>query len=365
MQKFIRHLAIVAGIGLAACGGGQSDQSAATTPTIPSSPMLRDQTTIPIGVALAVGSFEQASSIRYSPQASQLRNLAAHEFSSVVAENVMKPEFIHPQEDQYNWSDADYLVKFAKDNGMRIHGHTLVWYNALPSWMSNYTGDWDAMLADHITTVVSHYSSDINSWDVVNEAFLDDGSARPSIWSTHISDYIAKAYVLVHAADPDAELYYNDYNIEAMPKKLDAVLNMVTNFRNRDIPIDGIGFQLHIDRYWPSVTDIRQAFSRCVAMGLKVRISELDIRMNPNNTATTLTPELAELQRQRYRDVITAYLETVPYDLRGGITVWGLTDATSWTPGYYHIPDWPLLFDANFQRKPAWTGMSEALIATP
>lgn len=177
MQKFIRHLAIVAGLGLAACGGGQTDQSATTTPTIPSSPMLRDQTTIPsVWLSPSAVSNKHLASVT-APQASQLRNLAAHEFSSVVAENVMKPEFIHPQEDQYNWSDADYLVKFAKDNGMRIHGHTLVWYNALPSWMSNYTGDWDAMLADHITTVVSHYSSDISSWDVVNEAFLDDGSA--------------------------------------------------------------------------------------------------------------------------------------------------------------------------------------------
>jgi endo-1,4-beta-xylanase len=365
MPNIIKKLCFVASIGLTACGGGQSHESAATPPITPSAPMLRDQTSMPIGVALGVGRFESSSSIRYSPQASQLRNLAASEFSSVVAENVMKPEYIHPQENQYNWSDGDYLVKFAQQNHMQIHGHTLVWHNALPSWMSNYSGDWESMLADHITTVVSHYSSDISSWDVVNEAFLDDGSPRTTLWSTHIPDYLAKAYTLAHAADPDAELYYNDYNIEAMPKKLGAVLKMVTDFRTRDIPIDGIGFQLHIDRYWPSTTEIGQAFSRCVAMGLKVRISELDIRMNPDNTATALTPELAELQRQRYREVVRTYLNTVPAELRGGITVWGLTDALSWTPWYYKIPDWPLLFDANFQRKPAWTGLSEALNATP
>ena len=362
MPNLMNHLCLAATIGLAACGGSQStDTTTPDTPTQPSAPMLREQTSLPIGVALGVGSFEPASSIRYSPQASRLRQLAAQEFSSVVAENVMKPEYIHPQEQQYNWSDGDYLVQFAQQNRMQIHGHTLVWHNALPGWMSNYSGNWENMLADHITTIVGHYSNSISSWDVVNEAFLDDGSRRPSIWSAHIPDYLAKAYALAHAADPDAELYYNDYNIEAVPKKLDAVLSMVTDFRTRNIPIDGIGFQMHIDRYWPSTSEIRQAFSRCVAMGLKVRISELDIRMNPGNTATALTPELAEAQRQRYREVITAYLSTVPAELRGGITVWGLTDALSWTPWYYNIPDWPLLFDANFQRKPAWTGMSEAL----
>lgn len=334
------------------------------SPTTPSTTPdgLASISPVPIGVAVGIGNFESQSSLRYSPQAATLRQRVADEFNLVVAENVMKPQYLHPAENTYFWDDADYLVSFAKSHQMAIHGHTLVWHQALPDWMLNYSGDWEAMFKDHITTVVSRYSADIGSWDVVNEAFMDDGSPRDSIWQRHIPDYIAKAFTYANQADPDAELYYNDYNIEAMPQKLDAVLNMAKSLRQRHIEITGIGFQMHIDRYWPSLESIRSAMQKCVDAGFKVRISELDIRMNVNGTETSLTSALAQTQQQRYHDVIQTYLQTVPAELRGGISFWGVSDANSWVRNYYHHTDWPLLFDDALQRKPAWQGVRSALL---
>lgn len=315
---------------------------------------------VTVGVAVGIGRFESQASLRYSPEAKALQQTVAREFNQVVAENVMKPQYIHPSENSYFWDDADYLVDFAKQHDMAVHGHTLVWHQALPDWMNKYSGNWDDMLKEHITTIVSHYAADIDSWDVVNEAFLDDGSPRQSIWQTNLPDYIAKAFNYANQADPDAELYYNDYNIAGMSKKLDAVLAMAKSLRQRNIEVTGIGFQMHIDRYWPSPDNIREAFQKTVAAGLKVRISELDIRMNVNGTETELSPELAHLQQQRYQDIILLYLNTVPEEYRGGITFWGVSDKNSWVNYYYQHADWPLLFDDKLQRKAAWQGVFNA-----
>ncbi len=347
---------------IATAGCNQKSTSPVIEPPI-SGDALATVSPVPIGVAVGIGQFEAQSSLRYSPQATALQQMVASEFNLVVAENVMKPQYLHPEENRYFWDDADYLVNFAKRHGMAIHGHTLVWHQALPAWMQHYSGNWDAMLKEHISTVVSRYSADIASWDVVNEAFLDDGTPRDSVWQQHVPDYIAKAFYYANQSDPDGEWYYNDYNIEAMPKKLDAVLAMAKGLRQRQIGITGIGFQMHIDRYWPSLESIRTAFEKTVAAGLNVRISELDIRINVTGDEALVCAQLAAIQQQRYHDIIATYLQAVPAEYRAGISFWGVSDKYSWVPAYYQHADWPLLFDANLQRKAAWQGVYDALRA--
>lgn len=357
MKQTICYL--LALLSMVGCGGGGS--STTTTTNYADQPNLRDVSPVPLGVALGVGDFETKSSIRYSANAENYQALAAKEFNSVVAENVMKPEFIHPQENEYFWDDADYLVDFAKANNMQVHGHTLIWYQTLPNWMQNYSGDWEQMMIDHITTIVSHYSDSISSWDVLNEAFQDDGTERTSIWQQHIPDYIAKAFSAARTADPDADLYYNDYNLASAPAKLNAVLEMASDFKTRNIPIDGIGFQMHIDSNSPNLSQLRTAFSKAVATGLKIRISEMDVVMNPDGAYTGYASNIATQEHDRFKQVVALYLELVPLAQRGGITFWGLADNLSWIPNYYKHADWPLLFDSKLQRKAAWTGVYEAL----
>jgi endo-1,4-beta-xylanase len=246
-----------------------------------------------------------------------------------------------------------------------VHGHTLLWHQAVPDWMENYVGDsddWIAMLESHISNVAAHFAGDVVSWDVVNEAFNDDGSYRQSFWYDNIgTEYIERAFTAARAAHPAADLYYNDYSLSGIETKLDAVLVMADDFLNRGIPIDGVGFQMHISLTWPDINRIRASFAAVADLGLKVKISELDIAVNSSGTLTVLSDQLAMQQAERYRQVVKAYIDNVPAPLRGGITVWGITDADSWIPWFYNRPDWPLLFDANFQPKQALQGFADGL----
>jgi len=201
----------------------------------------------PIGVAVNVDP-ASAGSLQNNPG---INRIAIDEFSEWTAENALKFTALRPGPETYFWDDADWFVNYAVQHHKQIHGHTLVWYSTwkgywLDTWVAS-DDDWRSMLMNHINEVVTRYKGRIRSWDVVNEAFNDDGTLQNTMWLQHFSDYIAESFKAANSADPDADLYYNDYLLEAYPAKLDAVLDMVDDLRSKGIRIDGIGFQMHIN----------------------------------------------------------------------------------------------------------------------
>lgn len=297
-------------------------------------------------------------------------------FSSLTAENIMKMAYLQPKRGRFDFAHADALVDYAWRHDLLMHGHTLVWHRQTPDWLGRVEGsrdDFIRLLEAHVQTVAGHFAGRLESWDVVNEAIADarDGSPpdwRPTLWFERIGpEYVEIAFRAARAADPYADLYYNDYDISGAdgPAKLDRILVMVDDFLDRNVPIDGIGFQMHIDTDAPDGREMRAAFAKIVRRGLKVRISELDVSVNQSRQYDRLTGDTAERQRQRYAEVTRIYKETVPAELRGGITVWGITDGDSWIPGFRKRPDWPLLFDAAFRAKPALCGFAEGLREGP
>ncbi len=290
--------------------------------------------------------------------------LVVKEFSSITAENAMKFSATHPAENTYNWTDADEIVTLAQLNGKRIHGHTLNWYKSLPLWVTNFTGDaaaWENLLKTHIQTVVGHFKGKVASWDVVNEAFEDNGTLRNSIWVQKLgADYIARAFQYANQADPSALLFYNDYGHEYSVAKRTAILNLVNDLKARGIPIHGIGLQMHT-RYNQTDANIEAAIVSAAATGLKVHIAELDIALNPDNISSlTYTTSLANLQAAKYKFIVKTF-NAIPKAQQYGITTWNVTDADSWIPTEYNRPDWPLPFDKLYQRKAAYQGILDGV----
>jgi endo-1,4-beta-xylanase len=285
------------------------------------------------------------------------RALVAKEYNSITPENVMKWGTIHPSANGYNFENGDSLVNFAAQTGKRVHGHTLVWHQSLPNWVNNFAGDstaWENLLKTHIQTVVAHYKGKLASWDVVNEAFNDDGTLRNTIWLQHLgSNYIARCFQYARQADPDVLLFYNEYGHEYSVAKLNAVAALMGSFKANGIPVDGVGLQMHMNKN-TNINSLSNAINVMAATGLKVHISELDIAMNPeNNQSLTYTAAIAQAQADKYRAVMFAYL-AVPVAQRYGVTTWNVSDADTWITGTYARPDWPLPFDNNYQKKQAY-----------
>jgi endo-1,4-beta-xylanase len=327
----------------------------------------------PVGVSLAYGN----EAYSYTSSAAQQAVVKTH-FSQLTAGNIMKMSYLHPARDTYNFTQADDFLKFARDNGKTLHAHTLIWHAdyQVPAFMKSYQGDkaaWLAMLKTHVQTIATHFSGKVASWDVVNEAINDGGGYRNSLFYQKTgSDYIEQAFINARAVDKKADLYYNDYNIEADGAKLRTLTDMLDGFKARAVPITGVGFQMHIYMDYPSVSTISAAFRQAVERKLKVKITELDIPINnpfsppyqAGDIKRELTPALALAQKKRYCEVVKAYMDTVPAKLRGGVTVWGVSDPSSWLISDLFKnahADWPLLFDGNYQQKPALRGVADAL----
>lgn len=295
---------------------------------------------------------------------SSYSTLVANEFASLTTENAMKFSALHPAENTYDFTDADQVVAFAIANKQRMHGHTLNWYRALPNWLINFQGDtkaWEDLLKNHIQNVVGHFKGKVASWDVVNEAIEEDGSLRNSIWLQKLGpDYIARAFEYAHQADPDALLFYNDYGHEYSSVKRTAILNLVNSLKAKGIPIHGIGLQMHT-QYTQTDANLTLAITSAAATGLKVHISELDVALNTKNVSTLmLTADLAVQQAAKYKLIVQTFL-AIPKAQQYGITTWNVTDGDSWIPLTYNRPDWPLLFDANYQRKTAYQAVKDAV----
>lgn len=285
------------------------------------------------------------------------------EFNNLTSEYEMKMNVMYPSQGNYNFSAADAIVGFAQANGMNVHGHALIWHNATPSWVENFAGtnaEFEAMVKDYITTTVTRYKGKIRSWDVVNEA-LEDGSGHPlrnSVFRQKMGDdYIKKCFQFARDADPDALLFYNDYNMASSSTKRAAMLNLVDNLGDL---IDGVGAQMHISYNGPSKSEIQSLANQVVAKGKKLHFSEVDIRANPNKDITSLTTQRAEAQRAKYKEVVQIY-NSIPLENKFAITIWGLRDNESWLIDFWGNADWPLLFDASYTKKSAYFGFLEGL----
>lgn len=294
------------------------------------------------------------------------RTIVAREYNSLTAENVMKMAPIHPGLNTYNWTNADTLVNFAQQNNQRVHGHTLVWHQSVPGWVTNFVGDsaaWENIFKSHIQTVVSRYAGRLASWDVVNEAFNDNGSLRTSIWLQHLGpNYIARAFQYAHEADPAALLFYNDYGHEYNPAKLNAIDSLLKKFLQNGVPVHGVGLQLHITKNTPT-SSIANAVKVMAQTGLRVHISELDIALNPEaNQNLTFTPALSQVQADKYNFIIRLY-KNLPAAQRYGITTWNVSDADTWITSTYNRPDWPLPFDTLYQKKQAYYAIIDGFIS--
>jgi endo-1,4-beta-xylanase len=367
--------AALAAVVLGACGGG--GDSAATTPgektcqQDPTQAKCIVPTTTLRGLASAksrsFGVSVDATFFGANPAAYDA--VVAREFNLIVAGNVMKWSSIHRDSRYaYRWTNPDSMVAFAQANGMKVRGHTLAWYQQNPAWLTNTTWDPETLkvvLKEHIDSVVGHYKGKVLAWDVVNEAFNDGtGSLRVtgSPWATTLgAGYIDLAFQEARAADPVALLFYNDYNLETPGLKQDSVFARISGMKARGIPIDGIGFQAHFQvnadaTGVPSKETLIATFNRFAALGLKIHITELDIRVR---TPGATSAELAA-QNQGFTNITAACLAVAACE---AMVVWGLNDGESWVPGTFPGYGQALLFDDAYSRKATYNAVSSALQA--
>jgi len=297
----------------------------------------------------------------------------AREFNMLEPEDVLKWEVVHPEPQSFDFSHGDQIVEFATRHGMKVRGHTLVWHQQNPKWLTEgkYTsGELAQILEKHIKTVVGHYRGKIFAWDVVNEAFdeLQPGKLRSTIWrdqpgigpAGNGSSYIERCFRWAHEADPQALLFYNEAGAEAMNPKSDAIYAMVRDFRQRGVLIDGVGFQMHIEKLRVDVASISANIKRFTALGVQVHITEMDVALpvDPNGNPR---PEDLQKQADIYREVATACLS---HPGCTAIQTWGFTDKYSWIGWHSKKTEGAALpFDRNYGAKPAYEALRDVLTA--
>jgi endo-1,4-beta-xylanase len=293
-------------------------------------------------------------------------------FNSITAENAMKMVSLQPQENKFFWKDADSIVSFAVKNNLKVRGHALCWHEQAPSWLfKDADGNQVSKevllqrLKDHIFTVVKRYKGKIYAWDVVNEAIDDDSSRilRNSLWYQITGeDFIVKAFEYAREADPDAKLFYNDYNTER-PEKTERLYKLLKKLVDAKVPIDGVGLQAHWSIYEPSESELRSTIEKFSSLGLEVHITELDMSIYPwekerrprrEGESDEYTPELEQKQVEQYGKVFKIFRE-YKKDITS-VTFWNLSDRSTWLDNYpvRGRKNYPLLFDENNQPKKAF-----------
>lgn len=300
------------------------------------------------------------------------------QFSSIVAENCMKSGELVREQGKYDFTMADQFVEFGEANDMFIIGHTLVWHSQLPRW---FTRDDEGnevtrevlieRMRDHITTVVTRYKGRVKGWDVVNETFEDDGAWRRRSPFVQIigEDFLEMAFQFAHEADPNAELYYNDYSM-FLPGRRDAVVRMIRNLKAKGIRIDAIGMQAHYGMDYPDLSEVEKSIQAFIAEGVNVMITEFDVSALPTaQQGANLT------DTESYQASLNPYVDGIPADADAAwnarmedlfnlflkyqdnitrVTMWGLTDGDSWKNGFpiRGRTDYPLLYYRDYQPKP-------------
>lgn len=300
-------------------------------------------------------------------------DLLRNQFNSLTAENVMKMGPIHPNENKYNWEPADAIVGFAQQNNMKVRGHTLCWHNQTPPWLFvDAAGDpvsKEALLnrlKEHITTIVTRYKGKVYAWDVVNEAISDsrDEVYRKSVWFKICGeDFIAKAFQYAHDADPNALLFYNDYN-EINPVKREKIIKLVSDLKKAGVPIHGIGLQGHWAVSEPSAAELDKTLSDFSKTGLTLQITELDLSVYPKehnarqkkaeDYNTEYTAEKETQQAAQYKmcfEMFRKYKSSI-----SSVTFWNISDRHSWLDNFpvRGRKDYPLLFDKDLKPKKAF-----------
>lgn len=301
------------------------------------------------------------------------------QFNAIVAENCMKSQEMHPEENRYNFTQADEFVAFGEKNGMLITGHTLIWHSQLSPWFcvdgegKNVSPEvLKKRMKDHITTIVKRYKGRIIGWDVVNEAIEDDGSYRKSKFYEILGEeYIPLAFQYAHEADPDAELYYNDFSM-ANPGKRAGVVKLVKALKKRGIRIDAVGMQGHIGMDYPQVGEFEKSMLAFAEAGVKVMVTELDLTVLPtpkqnigaevsasfeykkdmNPYPNGLPEDVSKAWTERMNDFFRLFLKH--QDIITRVTLWGVTDLDTWRNDWpmRGRTDYPLLFDRSYQPKP-------------
>ncbi|RDC56943.1 1,4-beta-xylanase [Pedobacter chinensis] len=298
--------------------------------------------------------------------------LIKKQFNSLTAENAMKMGPLQPREGFFYWKDADSIVNFAVKNGIRIRGHNLCWHEQTPNWLFKGKDGKEVTkdvllqrLKDHITTVVSRYKGKIYAWDVVNEAIDDDPAKfmRDSKWYQICGeDFIVKAFEYAHAADPNAKLYYNDYNTER-PEKRERIYKLLKSLKDKGVPVDGVGLQAHWSLQEPTEIELSTAIERYSSLGLKIQFTEVDMSIYPweknkrdrkPGESDEFTAELQQKQAEQYAMVFKLFREYK--DVITNVTFWNISDRHSWLDEYPVMgrKNYPLLFDTHLQPKKAY-----------
>ncbi|MCT2537034.1 endo-1,4-beta-xylanase [Aquibacillus koreensis] len=300
------------------------------------------------------------------------QQLIKKHFNSITAENEMKFERLHPKENEYTFEKADEMMAFAKENGIQVRGHTLVWHNQTSDWIfkneDGSTVNRERLLErmkSHINTVMERYKGQIYSWDVVNEAVSDSGSNifRDSKWLEIIGeDFLDKAFEYAHEADPNATLFYNDYN-ESNPEKRDKIYTLTKGLVERGVPIHGVGLQAHWKLQSPTYDNIRQAIEKYASLGLQIQVTEMDVSFFEEGDKRTdlLTPpdDLLAVQAERYQmffEIFREYKEHIT-----SVTYWGGADDYTWLSNFpvRGRKNWPLVFDENHNPKKSFWNIVE------
>ncbi len=316
---------------------------------------------------MLVGTAVRPAQLREAAYAATL----AREFNMVEPEDAMKWEVLRPDSQSFDFSQADRLVDFAARYELKVRGHTLVWHRQNPLWLTQgrFTPDQLAkLLATHIKTVVGHYRGKVFAWDVANEAFDEQvlGKLRDTIWydrpgiglSGNGTAYLERCFGWAHEADPQALLFYNEAEAETLGPKSDAIYAMVQDFRKRGVPIDGVGFEMHIGNLHPDIASISANIARFAALGIQVHITEMDVSL-PVDANGKANSEDLQRQAEVYRQIAAACLAH-----RGctAIQTWGFTDKYSWIGSHSKkTRGAALLFDRNYLPKPAYSALREAL----
>jgi endo-1,4-beta-xylanase len=281
----------------------------------------------------------------------------AREFNVLTPENALKWEPVHPQPNKWTFDAADRLIEFAAKNQMQVTGHVLVWHQQLPDYVKGLPArDLRRALRAHIRGVVGRYRGKIRAWDVLNEAIDDKEGLRKTLFLEKLGDgYIAEVFRIAHRADPKALLFYNDYGCDGLGPKSDRLFQLLLQLRAERVPIHGVGLQMHVTgRDCPKTEEIAANVRRLCGLGLRVRISEMDVRIR--DLPGTL-PERLEVQAQTYRRVLTACMREKRFE---GITFWGFTDKHSWVHKQFG-EDNPLPFDNQYRPKPAYHAIRDSL----
>lgn len=318
-------------------------------------------------------------------------DLICQQFNAVSPEDVMKPETIHPAPSVWRFEKGDAYCSFANRNGLKALGHTLMWHNQTPDffWLNpdgsvRTKAEMEATLEEYVSKTVSHYAGKVYAWDVVNEIISEEGGYRndkgwEKYYPGNLDDLVCLAFKTAQRCDPNAELYYNDYNMWRQ-SKVDGVVRLVKMLQSKGIRIDGVGIQGHWGLNYPSVQDIETTIDRLHALGVKVMITELDIDMLPFSKEGQMTGKAMydpALQREEFMRYLNPYAKQLPAEVDqqvadryeeilrtiwnkrdkiSRVTFWGLHDGISWKNNY-PIPNrtnYPLIFDRNLQKKKAF-----------